>query len=106
MRFRCFLQGVAAAPPFLNRSGLYSPQIAANPSISRKELATQIGITADGIKYQLTKLQKKERLQLIGPDKGGTGRLARIDEHASEKTSEGTSEKILATIRQSALQLN
>jgi len=32
--------------------------IAANPSISRKELAMQIGITADGIKYHLTNLQK------------------------------------------------
>ncbi len=45
--------------------------IAANPSISRKELATQVGITADGIKYHLAKLQKNGRLKRIGPDKGG-----------------------------------
>ena len=45
--------------------------IAANPSISRKELATRIGITVDGIKYHLTNLQKKGRLKRVGPDKGG-----------------------------------
>jgi ATP-dependent DNA helicase RecG len=45
--------------------------IAANPSINRKELASQIGITTDGIKYHLTKLQKRGRLKRIGPDKGG-----------------------------------
>jgi len=45
--------------------------IAANPSISRKELASQIGITADGIKYHLTTMQKKRLLKHLGPDKGG-----------------------------------
>lgn len=45
--------------------------IAANPSISRKELAEKIGITADGIKYQLSSLRKKKRLKRIGPAKGG-----------------------------------
>ena len=45
--------------------------IAANPSISRKELSAQIGITADGIKYHLTAMQKKRLLKRIGPDKGG-----------------------------------
>ena len=45
--------------------------ITANPSISRKELATQIGITADGIKYHLTNLQKNGRLKRVGPDRGG-----------------------------------
>ena len=45
--------------------------IAVNPSISRKELAIQIGITADGIKYHLANLQKNGRLKRIGPDKGG-----------------------------------
>ena len=45
--------------------------ITANPSISRKELAAQIGITADGIKYHLTTMQKKRLLKRIGPDKGG-----------------------------------
>jgi ATP-dependent DNA helicase RecG len=45
--------------------------IAANPSISRKELAIRIGITADGIKYHLANLQKNGQLKRIGPDKGG-----------------------------------
>jgi len=45
--------------------------IAANLSISRKELAAQVGITADGIKYHLVKLQKNGRLKPIGPDKSG-----------------------------------
>ncbi len=45
--------------------------ITANPTISRKELAAQIGITADGIKYHLTTMQKKRLLKRIGPDKGG-----------------------------------
>ncbi|MFA4916830.1 MAG: winged helix-turn-helix transcriptional regulator [Syntrophales bacterium] len=45
--------------------------ITANPTISRKELAAQIGITADGLKYHLTTMQKKRLLKRIGPDKGG-----------------------------------
>jgi ATP-dependent DNA helicase RecG len=45
--------------------------IATNPSISRKELAIRIGITADGIKYHLVNLQKNGPLKRIGPDKGG-----------------------------------
>ena len=43
-----------------------------NPSASRRELATQIGgITEDGIKYHLQKLQQKGILIRIGADKGG-----------------------------------
>ena len=45
--------------------------IITNPTISRKELAAQIGITADVIKYHLTTMQKKRLLKRIGPDKGG-----------------------------------
>jgi ATP-dependent DNA helicase RecG len=45
--------------------------IAANPFMSRKELAEKIGLTTDGIKYHLASLQKKGRLKRIGPDKGG-----------------------------------
>ena len=52
--------------------------IAANPSISRKELATQVGITADGIKYHLANLQKNGRLKRIGPDKGGHWKIVGI----------------------------
>jgi len=42
-----------------------------NPHVTRKELADSIGITNDGIKYHLTKMQKKGLLRRIGPDKGG-----------------------------------
>lgn len=45
--------------------------IAANPKISRVELAAEVGITADGIKYQLNKMTKEGILKRIGPDKGG-----------------------------------
>lgn len=45
--------------------------ITANPRISRIELAAVIGITADGIKYQLDKMRKEGVIQRIGPDKGG-----------------------------------
>ena len=45
--------------------------IKANPTISRKALAAQIGIAADGIKYHLTAMQKKRLLKRIGPDRGG-----------------------------------
>lgn len=42
-----------------------------NKYISRKELAEKIGITEDGIKFQLNNLKKKRLLKRIGPDKGG-----------------------------------
>lgn len=45
--------------------------IAANPGISRIELAAEIGITADGIKYQLDKMKKDGVVKRVGPDKGG-----------------------------------
>ena len=45
--------------------------IAANPRISRIELAAVIGITADGIKYQLDKMRKDGVIKRVGPDKGG-----------------------------------
>jgi predicted ArsR family transcriptional regulator len=48
--------------------------IAANPSISRKELAKQVGITSDGIKYHLANLQKdtgKYRRQRAWGKNGG-----------------------------------
>ncbi|MCX5908577.1 MAG: winged helix-turn-helix transcriptional regulator [Deltaproteobacteria bacterium] len=51
--------------------------IAANSSISRKELAEQMGITADGIKYHLSNLQKNGRLKRIGPDKGRRWEVSR-----------------------------
>lgn len=42
-----------------------------NPEISRKKLAEIIGITEDGIKYHLKKMQEKGILERIGPAKGG-----------------------------------
>ena len=42
-----------------------------NPKITRNELAKSIGITSDGIKYNLDKLRKENIIQRIGPDKGG-----------------------------------
>ena len=42
-----------------------------NPQATRKELAERIGITADGIKWNLEKLKKAGKLRRIGPDKGG-----------------------------------
>jgi predicted HTH transcriptional regulator len=42
-----------------------------NPSITRKALAEEIGITPDGIKYHLDKLKTSGTIQHIGPTKGG-----------------------------------
>lgn len=40
-------------------------------SITRQQLAEALGITADGVKYHLRKLQKEGRIHRVGPDKGG-----------------------------------
>jgi len=46
--------------------------IAENPTVSRTEISEKLGdITANGVKYQLKKLQKKDILKRIGADKGG-----------------------------------
>ena len=42
-----------------------------NPQVTRKELAELVGITADGIKWNLEKLKKTGKIRRIGPDKGG-----------------------------------
>ena len=42
-----------------------------NPRATRKELAELVGITADGIKWNIEKLKKAGKLRRIGPDKGG-----------------------------------
>ena len=42
-----------------------------NPKVTRKELSEQIGISEDGIKYNLIKLAKSGKIKRIGPDKGG-----------------------------------
>jgi ATP-dependent DNA helicase RecG len=41
------------------------------PSITRNELAEIVGITPDGIKYQLRSLNRKGALRRIGSDRGG-----------------------------------
>ena len=42
-----------------------------NPKITRKELAEVTGLTEDGIKYHLKKMQDEAIIKRIGPDKGG-----------------------------------
>ena len=42
-----------------------------NPRVTRKELAELVGMTADGIKWNLEKLKKIGKIRRIGPDKGG-----------------------------------
>jgi predicted HTH transcriptional regulator len=43
----------------------------ARPETTRKELAAQIGITPDGIKYHLAKLRKAGAIRHVGPTKAG-----------------------------------
>jgi len=46
--------------------------ISQNPKISRKEMAINIvGITEDGVKYNLNKLKNNGIIERIGPAKGG-----------------------------------
>jgi len=42
-----------------------------NPQITRQRLAEETEISADGIKYHLTRLRRKGVIRRIGPDKGG-----------------------------------
>lgn len=42
-----------------------------NPHITRNELADELDITSDGIKYNLNKLKQLKVIERIGPDKGG-----------------------------------
>ena len=50
-----------------------------NPNITRKELASIIGISEDGIKYHITNLKSMGVLEMIGPDKGGYWRIVGND---------------------------
>ncbi len=45
--------------------------IAANPTITMRELAEHIGITPKGIEWQIRKLRESGRLRRVGPTKGG-----------------------------------
>lgn len=40
------------------------------PEATRKDIAKEAGITEDGFKYHLDKLQKKGLIKRVGPDKG------------------------------------
>jgi len=42
-----------------------------NPEITKKELASSLGISENGIKYHIDSLKKKGMLKRVGPDKGG-----------------------------------
>ncbi|MDE5616075.1 MAG: Fic family protein [Alphaproteobacteria bacterium] len=42
-----------------------------NPKATRSELAGALGLSADGIKWNLDKLKKSGQIRRIGPDKGG-----------------------------------
>ena len=45
--------------------------IHSNPFITRKELSEVIGLTEDGVKYNLANLKKDNIIKRIGGDKGG-----------------------------------
>lgn len=45
--------------------------LAAEPEITRHQLANRLGITSDGVKYHLDKLRAAGIIQRIGPAKGG-----------------------------------
>lgn len=42
-----------------------------NASMSREELAHQLGITVKGVDWQIAKLKQEGKLKRVGPDKGG-----------------------------------
>lgn len=42
-----------------------------NASMSREELAHQLGITVKGVDWQIAKLKQEGKLERVGPDKGG-----------------------------------
>lgn len=46
-------------------------EIKKNSSITRKELADKVGISKDGVKYNLGNLKKLGMIKRVGPDKGG-----------------------------------
>ncbi len=46
-----------------------------NPKITRKELAEKIGITPDGVKYNLMKLKNKNIIERVGATKGGRWKI-------------------------------
>jgi len=72
--------GVYAAKSLLSPAHLFisvpaylmtPEEIRKNPAITRKELSEIISLTEDGIKYHLSKMQKKGQICRVGHDKGG-----------------------------------
>ncbi len=49
--------------------------ISADPSLSIQELADKTGISFGGIAWQIKKLKKENRLERVGPDKGGSWKI-------------------------------
>ena len=49
--------------------------ISANPSLSLQELADMIGMSRAGIVWQIKKLKKENRIERVGPDKGGSWKI-------------------------------
>lgn len=50
-----------------------------NPEVTRNELANEIGITTEGIKYHLTQLRKKRIIKHFGPTKAGYWKILKDD---------------------------
>jgi len=46
-------------------------EIEQNPSITRKELSVQTGLSVRGVEWNLNKLKKEGIIKRIGPAKGG-----------------------------------
>jgi predicted HTH transcriptional regulator len=44
------------------------------PSITRRDMAEQPGLSSDGIKYHLNKLKQAGRIRMWGPPRRATGR--------------------------------
>jgi ATP-dependent DNA helicase RecG len=49
--------------------------IAQGMNVTRQTLAKALGITPDGVKYHLRKLQEEGLFRRVGPDKGGHGEV-------------------------------
>jgi len=50
-------------------------EIKKNPRITSEDLSIIIGITADNVRVNLSKLKSKNLIERIGPDKGGYWRV-------------------------------
>ncbi len=51
--------------------------IAQNQDITRQQMAEALGITDSGVKYHLRKMQEKNLIRRVGPDKGGHWEVVR-----------------------------